>query len=65
MIWWRVVLGVVLFIGAGTFADYLCSSAGASFVVEGTDYARDLVERIFDALAGSLVLWGFLKNPRK
>ena len=56
-------IGVALFLSSSMVAD-LATLAGFELSVGGTDYAVDVVKKVLDVLAGSMIVWGILDFKR-
>ena len=63
MILWKLIAGLVLFITSSFIAEIL-TGFDISFVMSGIDYAPIVCEKVLDCIAGSLIVWGFLSNPK-
>ena len=49
-----------------SFVAELLVWSGISLTVHGEEYAEDILGKILDVFAGSLILWGVIgKNPAK
>ena len=60
MILWKVILGVILFVFSTTIAGLFPQF---ELIIDGTNYAPAIIEKILDVFAASLLVWGILKNP--
>lgn len=58
------MIGVILFATSSMLAD-LVVLAGFELSVAGTDYAVDVVRKVLDVMAGSMIVWGFLDFKRR
>lgn len=62
---WQIGMGVALFLGSSMLAD-LVASTGVELSIGGSDYAVDVIKKILDVLAGSMIVWGILDTkPRR
>lgn len=64
MDFWKIGLGVGLFLSSAMIADML-AMVGLSLFWGSTDYAPSFVAKLLDTMAGSLVIWGVLDIKKK
>lgn len=60
----QIGIGVALFLTSSMVAD-LATLAGFELSVGGTDYAVDVVKKVLDVLAGSMIVWGIIDTKRR
>ena len=64
MDFWKIGLGVALFLSSAMIGDLLAMT-GLSLFWGSTDYAPSFVAKLLDTMAGSLVIWGVLDIKKK
>jgi len=65
MVPWKIIVGIALF-ALSSFIAAILSWGGITLTFQGEDYATEIMRKICDVFAGSLILWGVLgKNPAK
>jgi len=64
MIPWKILLGVVLFILSSFSAQLICY-LGFAVTYGGLDYSAQVLSKILDVFAGSLLVWGFFDVNKK
>ncbi len=64
---WKIAIGIALFLSSAMIVEIL-DPMGLSIMYNGINYAPDLMSKVLDTLAGSLIIWGILDfkvNPKK